>query len=329
MHGPPCGESLGSPGSPNCHGDALMARILVTGIANPAGSSLARQLKAKGHWVLGVDVLPGRGGFADVVSAVSPPDALGYLWELRGLVATHGIEVLIPTMNAELVVVSEARDDFAPGVRVVVADPAPVKTAHDKYFTMTCLAAAGVSVPGFGLPGSLGSVHDAMDMLGGPLVVKPRISRDGRGLCLLERTSDAGARAARIWAGLDDSWIVQRFAPGTEYASPGLRSGRPNDPNDVLVVLEKTLRGATGRDGSPTVSIRKVQHSDVASVAASAAAALGLTGPFSVDIRRLQDGKPAVLEVEARFGMFSAHAPRILDRILDRLAQGQPLGKSA
>jgi len=309
-----------------------MSRVLVTGIANPAGSSLVRQLKGKGHWVLGVDEIPARCGAADGVAVVSPSNTRGYLWELRGLVAGYGIEILIPTMSAELVVFSEARDDFAPGVRVVIADPAPVRRAHDKYLTMTCLAGAGVSVPRFGLPSALGSVHDAMDILGGPLVVKPRISRNGRGIRLLGRTSDSGARAARIWASLDDSWMVQRFAPGTEYAAQGFRHGQLTGPDDVLVVLERTLREAAKEDGSPTVRVRKVQapsDSDVAVVAGSAAAALGLTGPFSVDIKRLQDGKPAVLEVEARFGMFSALAPGVLDTVLELCKQDHPLEEFA
>ncbi|MGR0161679.1 ATP-grasp domain-containing protein [Paenarthrobacter nitroguajacolicus] len=299
----------------------------MTGIFGPAGSSLVHQLKAKGHWVLGVDVRPAARWVADVVAVVSPSDAPGYLWELRGLVAMYGIEVLIPTITDELVVVSEARDDFAPGVRVVIAEPAPVKTAHDKYFTMMCLAGAGVSVPGFGLPSILGSVQDAMDQLGGPLVIKPRVSRDGRGIRLLERTSDAGVRAARIWATLDDSWLVQRYAPGTEYASAGLRCGQVAEPDDVLVILEKTVSGAAQPGGTPAVRIRK--DADVEVLAVSAAAALGLTGPLGVDIRRLQDGKPAVLEVEARFGRYSAHAPQVLNNVLDRYVPSQLLGKSA
>jgi len=298
-----------------------MARVLVTGIAKPAGSSLARQLRAKGHWVLGADVPPAGGGVADAVAEVSPPDTPGYLWELRGLVAAYGINVLIPTMSAELLVVAKARHDFAPGVRVVTAGPESVKVAQDKYLTMTCLAGAGVSVPRFGLPGSLGGVHDAMDALGGPLVVKPRISQDGWGIRLLDRSSDAGVRASRIWAGLDDSWIVQRLAPGTEYAVPGFRPGPTDGVNDSMAVLEKTLAAASHRSESPLVRIRKVhspEDSEIAAVAVSASAALGLTGPFNVDIRRLQDGRPAVLEVEARFGMFSAHAPRLLDAVLDQ-----------
>ncbi|MGJ3191364.1 ATP-grasp domain-containing protein [Paenarthrobacter sp. FR1] len=307
-----------------------MARILVTGVGGAAGASLARQLMAKGHWVLGVDRQRTRPGVADIVAVVSPCRAPEYLWELRGLVAKYDIQFLIPTVSEELVLAAEARDDFAPGVDVVIAQPAPVRTANDKYLTMTCLQSAGVSVPAFGLPSVLGSVHEAMDTLGGALVVKPRISRDGRGIRLLERTSDGGARAARIWATLDDSWIVQRFASGTEYASAILRGGSTPEPGDLVVVLEKTLPPMP-RSGR-SYSIRKldgIAEPDVGRLATAAASSLGLTGPVGVDIRRMQNGIPVVLEVEARFGAYSAHAPQLVDNVLGRYLHGQLLGRSA
>ncbi|MCT9871539.1 ATP-grasp domain-containing protein [Paenarthrobacter aurescens] len=307
-----------------------MARVLVTGICGPAGSSLARQLKSRGHWVLGADARRARPGGADAAAVVSPPHAPGYLWELRGLVANYGIEILIPTISEELVLMSEARNDFAPGVQVLIADPASVRAANDRYLTMTRLAKAGVSVPGFGLPGILGSLQEAMDRLGGPLVVKPRVSRDGHGIRVLERTSDGGARSARIWAGLDDSWLVQRFAPGAEYASVALRCGLVPEPDDLLVVLEKE-RLSTSRLGH-TANVRNLEaHSgpDIARLARSAAAALGLTGALGVDIRRMRDGTLVVLEVEARFGRHSAHVPQLLGNVLRRYVQGRELGRSA
>ncbi|MCT9872614.1 hypothetical protein N7568_24900, partial [Paenarthrobacter aurescens] len=61
----------------------LLARVLVTGICGPAGSSLARQLKSRGPWVLGADARRARPGGADAAAVVSPPQAPGYLWELR------------------------------------------------------------------------------------------------------------------------------------------------------------------------------------------------------------------------------------------------------
>lgn len=305
-----------------------MVRVLVTGVGGPAGLSLARQLMDKGHWVLGVDMQQVEASVADVVSVVSPSSSPGYLWELRGLVATHGIELLVPTVSDELVLVSEARDGFAPGVDVLIADPAPVRIANDKYLTMKCLANAGVAVPDFGLPGDFSSVNEALAKFGGPLVVKPRVSRGGRGVQVLERAADGGRNAARIWSSLDDSWIVQRFAPGTEYAPVVYRYAPEYEQEDLVVVLEKTEL-KEGRVGN-ALAIRKVDPpaaGDVSSVAAEAAAALGLTGPVDIDIRRMPTGRPVVLEINARFGANSAYAPELLERILGRYALGRLSGR--
>ena len=291
-----------------------MARFLVTGVGGPAGGSLATQLRARGHWVLGTDMQAVEAGRADSVAQVSRADAPEYLWELRGLIAQHGVNVLVPTVSDELVLISEAKGDLAPGVDVVVADPAPVRIANDKFHTMACLGNAGLGVPNFGLPSSFGSVEEAMDSFGGPVVVKPRVSRGGRGVRVLERLAGRGRNAARVWATLNDDWIVQRFASGTEYAPVVHGNGTEVD---TVVVLEKTkLR--EGRVGN-ALSVRRSEaplDQDVALLAVSAAGALGLRGPVDMDIRRMPDGTPVVLEVNARFGANSAHAPELLDAVL-------------
>ncbi|MDR6986415.1 carbamoyl-phosphate synthase large subunit [Paenarthrobacter nitroguajacolicus] len=302
-------------------------RVLVTGVGGPAGLSLARQLMDQGHWVLGVDMQKVLPSAADAVSMVSPSSAPGYLWELRGLVAAHGIELMVPTVSDELVLVAEAREDFAPGVDILIADPAAVRIANDKYLTMKCLANANVAVPDFALPGDFSSYHEAMARLGGSLVVKPRVSRGGRGVEVLERGADGGRRAARVWSTLDDSWIVQRFAPGSEYAPVVFRSAVEEEQDDLVVVLEKTEL-KHGRVGN-ALSVRRVASPDVHDVsrlAESAAAALGLTGPVDIDIRRMRDGRPAVLEINARFGANSAYAPELVEHVLQSLVRGRMLG---
>jgi len=262
-----------------------------------------------------------------LVSASSSPD---YLWELRGLAGVHAIDLVVPTVSDELVLVSEARQGFAPNVEVLIADPAPVRTANDKFLTMGCLANAGVAVPDFGLPGDFASVNQAMARLGGSLVVKPRISRGGRGVQVLEKAADGGRNAAHVWSSLDDSWIVQRFAPGTEYAPVVLHHRPEPGQDDLVVVLEKTEL-KEGRVGN-AVSVRRIEgagSADVAQLADSAVTALGLTGPIDVDVRRLQDGSPVVLEINARFGANSAFAPELLENVLGRYIAGRLTGRPA
>lgn len=301
-----------------------MARFLVTGVGGPAGLSLAQQLRDRGHWVLGVDMQDVDPSIADVVARVSRADAPQYLWELRGLVASLSVDTVIPTVSDELVLFSQARDELAPGVGVVIGHPAPVHVANDKFLTMTCLDSAGVGVPDFALPGSFGSAVEAMDFLGGPIVVKPRISRGGRGVRVLEKLRDRGRHAARVWSTIDDSWIVQRFAPGTEFA-PVVH--RAEGGTAVVVVLEKTEL-KEGRVGN-AVSVRRADcpaNADVAQLARDAVDALGLVGPVDLDIRRMPDGTPVVLEINARFGANSAHAPELLDSVLAAHVSGTPSG---
>ncbi|MFJ5957554.1 ATP-grasp domain-containing protein [Paenarthrobacter sp. NPDC092416] len=302
-----------------------MVRVLVTGVGGPAGRSLARQLMDQGHWVLGVDMQQVQASAADVVAVVSPSSSPGYLWELRGLVGSYGIELLVPTVSDELVLVSQARDGFAPGVEVVMADSAPVRMANDKHLTMKCLAKAGVAVPGFGLPGDFGSLDEAMNVLGGSLVVKPRVSHGGRGVQILECNAPGGQPTDLIWSSLDNSWIVQSFAPGTEYSSMVFRSAAGPEEKDLVVVLEKTGL----KQGHEAVSVKRLESAeaaDVAYLAREAVVALGLTGPIDMDIRRMPDGRPVVLQINARFGANSAHAPELLERVLLRHVPARMLG---
>jgi carbamoylphosphate synthase large subunit len=301
-----------------------MARILVTGIGGPAGSSLARQLTARGHYVLGVDMKAVRPGLASDTLIVPPASSPDYLQTLCELAVKGGMDLVVPTVSDELPLVSEARPVFGAAIEVLIAPRLAVHTANDKYLTMTALRTAGISVPDFGLPVDFPSAEDALDRMGGAMVVKPRVSRGGRRVQLIEHAREAGH-----WDELDSSLIVQRFAPGTEYAPVVLRNGPDGDPDDVVVVLEKTgLK--EGRVGN-AVSVRRVEApaaADVATLAVAAVGVLGLTGPADVDIRRMPDGTPVILEVNARFGANSAQAPELVDGVLRKLCGGRLAGNA-
>ncbi len=280
-----------------------MARVLVTGAGGPAGRSLVRQLVGRGHDVTAVDARP-LPGVLEVPPAADPRlvDAL------RDLVRTGSIDLLVPTVSEELPVLAAAaaagRLDPA---RVLVGTVRAVRLAHDKLLTAVSLHAAGVPVPEFAVPEDFRDAPEARRALGGSIVTKPRVSRGGRGVEVIDEAWTGS------WDAVPPGSVVQAFAPGTEYAPVVYRAPGAEEP-EVVVVLEKTAL-AHGRTGN-AVGVRRVRADDVADVARRAVAALGLTGPVDMDVRRDVAGRPVVLEVNARFGANSAAVPELVDAAL-------------
>ncbi len=280
-----------------------MTTFLVTGIGGPAGRSLARQLTERGFRVVGTDMrrVEVTGVTVFQVPAATDPD---FLTTLQEIACRTDTDVLIPTVTEELVILAEQwSNHFHP--RLIISPLQGTVLANDKYLTYEQLHAAGVNVPQTVLPSQVRSLDEVIERVGIPCLSKPRCSRGGRGVVIHEGDCWQAIRA------LDDRSILQAFAPGTEYA-PNLYL-HPNGETTV-VVLEKTEL-AQGRVGN-ALKVQRVKADDVADVAVAAAQALNLRGPVDVDIRRMADGTPVVLEINARFGANSAFAPEILAALL-------------
>jgi carbamoylphosphate synthase large subunit len=282
-------------------------RILVTGVGGPAGRSLSRQLACRGYEVVGVDMaaveLAGIG--VEQVPAAGDPR---FVDELTAIADWHDVDLVVPTVTEELLVLAGDADALHSGPRapMVVAPLAAVAIANDKLLTCQHLDAAGVAVPAFTLPSGISSAAELDQVLGMPYLSKPRVGRGGR-----HTTVHHAVEPAHL-ASPDDSLLLQEFVPGVEYA-PNLYLAR--DPaDDVVVVLEKTAL-AHGLVGN-ALAVERTTVADVAEVARRAARAIGLRGPVDLDVRRRADGTPVVLEINARFGANSAHAPEVLDQLL-------------
>lgn len=292
-------------------------RILVTGIGGPAGAALGRQLRSLGHWVGGTDLRSLGDHSADAFQRVRRADDPEYPQQLAELAEQWGVDVVVPSVSEELVPLARAAATFP--IPVLIGDEAAVRIADDKYATAERLRAHGVSVPDHLLPSQAGSAAEAVERLGGSLVLKPRISRGGRGVRVIDAQHAARADAVEAWHTATDALIVQRFAPGPEFA-PVVYSPVTSRGSSCCVVLRKVaLR--EGRTGN-AVGVTRVATggAEVGRLAVAAVHAIGLSGPIDVDVRLLPDGTPAVLEVNARFGANSASAPELLREALADLA---------
>ena len=287
--------------------------ILVTGAAGPAGRALGAQLLARGDALgvraVGVDMAPVPVPGFDVVEAVPAAADPRYEGASLELVNRFGPDLVVPTVSEELPRLAALGAAAALGHRLVLSAPGPTAVAGDQLLTMWALGRQGVAVPAHAGADVFADAAEALAWAGGPVVVKPRVARGGRGVRVVDDADDPA------WDRLDAAWIVQEFAPGTEYSPQVYRS--PGDGSCVVVVLRKTGL-EHGRVGNATAVHRVDDGSatDVAALAASTAEALDLAGPVDMDVRRLADGTPVVLEVNARFGAVSADAPELLDAVL-------------
>ncbi|MDO5494512.1 MAG: ATP-grasp domain-containing protein [bacterium] len=274
-------------------------RIIVTGLGGPAGTALATQLRDRGITTIGTDITDTPSAELTSEFVIGPrADDPAHLPFLRDLAASTRADLLIPTVQDELPAIASAATVI--GVPTVIAHAGPVGIAQDKLLTAWALAAAGLPIP---RTGTLGDAAWARP----PFVVKPRVSRGGRGVLLVDGEADLPA--------LTPGEVVQEFAPGIEYSPQVYRS--PATGRTAVVVVEKTeLKQGRVGNAAAVVRLAPGEAPDVAALAAATVDALGLVGPVDMDIRRMADGRPVVLEVNARFGANSAYAPELLSAVL-------------
>jgi carbamoyl-phosphate synthase large subunit len=265
----------------------VSVRVLVTGAGGAAGTAVLRALAEHGVELVAVDCDSNAAGLylTDEPPALVPRgDAPGFVAAVAALARERRIDVVIPTVDEELVVLAQAVPAFAAdGILVMVSSPEALTATLDKHQLVT---AAAETVP---CPRT--ELLDGQLELDGwelPLIVKPRSGRGGIGVALIE---DAAALDAYPH---DGNWIVQELLPGEEYSVDVLIAGT----GEVLAAVPR-LRMKV--DSGVAVTARTVHDEELERLAGAAALATGLRGPANVQLRRDRSGRPRLLEINPRF----------------------------
>lgn len=196
----------------------------------------------------------------------------------------RGIELLIPTVDAELGPLSRERASFeAAGIQVAVADPAVLAVIRDKA---ALLSKANGVVP---VPWS--HVWDAAspkELASWPAFAKPRAGSGSRDLMMIRSAADL-AQVPR-----DGQFVVQEWLPGEEY-SVDVYVSRAG------VALASVPRVRMKTDSGIAVTARTVLASDVAQYAIDLVKSLGLPLVANVQFKRDAQGVAKLLEINPRF----------------------------
>jgi carbamoylphosphate synthase large subunit len=270
---------------------------MVTGVGGPAGRAVYQYFQQNCIAVLCADMRPldESANFR----LLPPASDEQFVGALDQLLDEAEIGLLVPTVTEELPKVSEHREPIRrKDCALFVSPPKSVRVANDKWETASVLMEHGVPVPSSYCGGSKAELLDTIRF---PMLSKPRFGRGGRGIAIHKSSVD-------LPEFLSTDRVYQEFLPAEEYdvnlfAEPGGRTV-------ASVVLKKTaLKG--GLVGN-ALSVERVDEPDVADLAEAAVRALSLEGPIDVDVRRAGDGRPFILEINARVGANVRAAEEVL-----------------
>lgn len=130
----------------------------------------------------------------------------GYIQNLLDICISDSIDILIPTIDTDLLVLSENREKFdLVGTRVLVSSPDKIRICRDKNITSQFFIDCGLRAP---IP-----VNDWKKYRSGyPAFIKPKDGSSSINAFKVENEEEL-----EIYAGQIDDYIIQPFVSGQEY----------------------------------------------------------------------------------------------------------------
>jgi len=263
------------------------AKVLVTGAGGPAAIAVIRSLEQDPSVTLvAADMDPWASGLymvaaenRCVVPAGLAPD---FVDELLAICVHKDVNILIPTVDAELLPIARAAHRFAAqGIQILGASEETLERTLDKFALAIALEHV-VRVPRTEFLGLTNAT--TWDY---PVIVKPRQGSGSRGVAQIN--SDEELLALR----LDRDMLIQEFLPGDEYSV------------DVLATREARVVASVPRirqrvDSGVSVAGYTVRNPALEDFARTVVETLGLPFVSNVQIRIDAAGEPALLEVNPR-----------------------------
>jgi carbamoyl-phosphate synthase large subunit len=149
----------------------------------------------------------------DIGFSVKPITHTGYIKQLLSIIKTHGVKLLIPTVDLDLKLLSQNKSKFSTlGCRVLVSGPEVIDICQDKRKTYRFLAKNGFETPLTVSIRSALSKQNTRGKLHWPCFLKPWDGYASRGNAVVKNRQELLFFAKKI-----PNAICQEFIEGTEY----------------------------------------------------------------------------------------------------------------
>jgi carbamoyl-phosphate synthase large subunit len=267
----------------------MTIRVAITGISGDVGRGAHEGLRqnppgAEPIWLLGLDSGAEPLGVSEIDEFIRLPlvQEAGYVDALLAAMQAHKIDVLLPGIDSEILLLSRARDRLSmSGTTVVLAPSELVEAADDKLLTARFLSARGIRAPQTWDAASPRKMHF-------PIVAKPRRGHGSRGISILPDQET-------LQTFLDsqpENYCLQRHVEGPEITVGFLYSveGAMVD----AVAMERTLE--EGR----TIRAKVVDDPEMLAFMVDFGKKIAGVGAVNAQLRWDAKQGPMVFEVNAR-----------------------------
>ena len=208
----------------------------------------------------------------------------GYIQNLIDICSADHIDLLIPTIDTDLLVLSENKEKFeATGTRVMISAPDKIRICRDKNNTSQFFADCGLYAPMH--------VNDWREYKSGfPAFIKPK---DGSGSINAFKVENE--EELEVYAGLVEDYIVQPFVSGREYTIDIFCDW---DGNPISIVPRERLQVRAGE----VLKTQICMDTAMIDAAKTLCVALKPCGPMAVQLIRDDTGTDWYIEINPRFG---------------------------
>ncbi|RYH00254.1 MAG: ATP-grasp domain-containing protein [Alphaproteobacteria bacterium] len=225
---------------------------------------------------------------ADIAIKTPPYSSPDFLDVVRGACVNHGVRLIIPTIDPELILFSQMREAFArDGITISVSADTVVELARDKLLTANWLEQRGFATPA---TMDLEELRQTADSVTWPLLLKPKAGSASKGIYVAKSIADLHD------PGTDEGYVAQALLIGQEYTTNvffdpkgRLRAAVPHIRYEVRA--GEVSKGETVRNAALIAIAEQLgQHLRLARGA--------LCFQSIIDA----DGKASIFEINARFG---------------------------
>lgn len=222
--------------------------------------------------------------YCDFTRFVVPMKSPDYIDNLLQICLDDSIDLLIPTIDTDLLVLSENKEKFeAIGTRVMISAPEMIRICRDKNNTSQFFVDCGLHAP---MP-----VKNWKEYKGGyPAFIKPKDGSSSINAYKVENEEEL-----EIYAGQVEDYIVQPFVSGSEYTID-IFCDWEGEP--IFIVPRERLQVRAGE----VLKTRICMDSTMIEESKALCSAFKPCGPMTVQLIRDDKGVDWYIEINPRFG---------------------------